>query len=587
MQYKFTGSLLPITALLLIFWSCDQTDKSTARSNKLNVRLEAAVEKINPLLKGPAYARYVANNVFQTLGTFEPTTLEIQPTLIKAIPTPTTVASGPYRGMEEYIFEIRDEAKWDNGTPVTAADVVFSYKTVLNPLVSNLFKPYLDLLRAVEVDPANPKKFKVYLASFYFLGVESLCQMPMYPKHHYDPKGMLDNISIQDLADPKKADLLSKQDKGLQEHAAFFQDATLNGTPATIVGSGPYKVVFLDKAQGVILARKKDWWGNGLAATQPHLAAYPDTIHYQLAVAEDAAMNMLRSGDLDVVGGITPANFKKFQTDAQISAAYEMFLQPAPLVNRIMINNTHPILSDKKVRQAMAHSIDYDQMINEIQVGMARRTVSYVFPDYASYNKDLVPYPFNPTKAKALLAEAGWSDSDGDGVADKTIKGQKTPLSIELMNTTGAGVSDQISASLTASMAKAGIKLVLKAVDINKMTEEMSAGNFQIAANAASLHTGEADLTQTHHSKSMAPKGDNRMRYANPTLDALIDKIRVTRDKKERIEINKQMQALLYEDLPEIYLYCPSFRIVKSKAFDFVHTANRPGYIEALSKMKK
>ncbi len=587
MQHKFSGLFLPISALLLFIWSCDQMDKSAAHSNKLNIRLEAAVEKINPVLKGPAYARYVAANVFQTLGTFEPNTLELQPTLVKALPTPATVADGPYRGMEEYAFEIRDEAKWDNGTPVTAADVVFSYKTILNPLVSNPFKSYLDLLRAVEVDPANPKKFKVYLASFYFLGIESLCQMPMYPKYHYDPKGMLDNITIQDLSDPKKAELLSKQDKGLQEHAAFFQDAALNGTSATIVGSGPYKVVFLDKAQGVILARKKDWWGNGLAATQPHLAAYPDTLHYHLVVAEDAAINMLRSGDLDLVGSITPVNFKKLGSDAAITAAYEMFLQPAPISNRVMINNSHPILSDKKVRQALAYSIDYDQMLTEIQMGMARRTVGPIFPDYASYNKDLVPYPFNPSKAKALLTEAGWSDTDGDGVADKMLNGQKTPLSIELLNTTGAGVSDQISASLTASMAKAGIKLVLKAMDINKMTEEMVAGNFQLAANAASLHAGEADLTQTHHSKSLAPKGDNRMRYANPALDELIDKIRITRDKEERNKLTKQMQVLLYDEVPEIHLYCPGFRIVKSRAFDIVHSANRPGYVEALSKLKK
>jgi ABC-type transport system substrate-binding protein len=586
MRTKISKLLIPIICCALFVVSCEQTDKG-ARSNTLHIRLEAAVEKVNPLLKGPAYARYVANNVFQTLGIFEPATLELQPLLIKSLPTATTVADGPYKGMEEYSFEIRDEAKWDNGTPITAADVVFSYKAVLNPLVNNPFKPYLDLLRGIEVDPANPKKFKVYLATYYFLGTESLCQMPIYPKYNYDPKGLLDNIAIKDLTDKKTSELLAQQDKGLQEHAAFFQGAELNGTPATIRGSGPYEVVFLDKAQGVTLARKKDWWGTGLAANQPYLAAYPDTLHYQLVVAEDAALNLIRSGELDVAGGISPATFKKLETDAQITAGYEMFLQAAPISNRVMFNNLDPILADKKVRKALAHSIDYDQMLNEIQLGMARRTAGPVFPDYASYNKDLTPYTFDPAKAKALLAEAGWSDTDGDGVADKTIGGKKTPLTLELMNTTGQGVSDQVTASLTASMAKSGVKLVLKAVDINKMIEEMVAGKFQLASNAVTLYAGEADFTQTHHSKSLAPKGDNRMRYANPDFDALLDKIRTTRDKNERMALTKQAQAMLYEDVPEVYLYCPGFRIVKSRQFDFVHTANRPGYVEYLSKLKK
>lgn len=583
------SSSLLFCLLLLLCYACGPTEKAAekARTNKLNVRLEAAVDKVNPLLKGPAYARYVANNVFQTLGAFEPQTIELEPLIIKSIPAPYTVKDGKYKGMQAYDFEIREEAKWDNGTPITAADVNFSYKTVLNPLIVNPFSSYLEQLKGMTIDPSNPKKFTVYQKEYYFLAIEALCQMAIFPKYNYDPQGLLDNISLEDLADPKKRDLLSKQDKGLQEHAIFFQQAALNSDKSTIVGSGPYRVDFLDPAQGVILVRKKDWWGNGLRAAIPFMAAFPDTIHYKLVLAEDAAINMLRSGELDIATNITPANFKKLEKEPEMAANYDFNLQWASIYNRIMINNADPILSDKRVRQAIAYAVNYSEMLNDIQMGMAQQTIGPIFPNHISYAKELVPYSFNAEKSKALLADAGWTDTDNDGIADKVIGGKKTPLVLQLLNTTGVGVGDLISASLQTSMAKVGIKIDLKPSDINKITAETMAGNFQLAASASSSHPGEIDMSQNYHSKAMAPNGDNRIRYANKDLDAIIDKIKITPDKVERYKLFKEAQTILYNDVPEVFLYAPGFRVVKSKAFDCQLTPMRPGYMDVLAKLKK
>lgn len=587
-KYIFSYSLLFCLALLTC-WACEPSEKTAkkVRTNRLNIRLEAAVDKINPLLKSTVYPRYVAANVFQTLGAFEPSTVELLPLMIKSIPEPYTVKEGPFKGLPAYDFEIRDEAKWDNGTPITAADIEFSYKSVLNPSISNPFSSYLDLFKDMSIDAANPKKFTVYQKDYYFLAIEALCQMPIYPKYHYDPKGLMDHVKLADLADPKKCELLSKQDKGLQEHALFFQDAELNSNKATIVGSGPYRVDFIDPAQGVMLVRKKDWWGNGLVTTIPALGAHPDTIHYKLVVAEDAAINMLRSGELDISGGIKPDNFKKLEKDPDLAAEYNFNLQWAPTYNRIMINNTDPILSDKRVRQALAYSINYNEMLQDIQMGMAHRTVGPVFPNHISYAKEIEPYAFNAEKAKELLAEAGWTDSDNDGVVDKMMNGKKTPLVLQYLNTTGVGVSDLVSASVQTSMAKAGIKIDLKPIDANKLKTETIAGNFQLAASAASSQPGEYDIKQIYHSKSLAPKGDNSIRYANKDLDNIIDKMRRTPNKEERYQLSKEAQAIIHNDAAELFLYAPGFRIITSKAFDCTLSAMRPGYVDVLSKLKK
>jgi peptide/nickel transport system substrate-binding protein len=587
-KYIFTYSLLFCLSLLTCL-SCEPSGKTAkkAHSNRLTIRLEAAVDKINPLLKSTAYPRYVAANVFQTLGAYEPKTVELLPLMIKSIPESYAVKDGPFKGLQAYDFEIRDEAKWDNGTPITAADVEFSYKLVLNPSINNVFASYLELLKDMSIDATSPKKFTVYQKNYYFLAIEALCQMPIYPKYHYDPKGLMDHVKLADLADPKKRELLSKQDKGIQGHALFFQDAAFNSNKSTIVGSGPYRVDFIDPAQGVILVRKKDWWGNGLATTIPSFGAYPDTIHYKLVVAEDAAINMLRSGELDIMGGIKPDNFKKLEKDPDLAANYNFNLQWAPIYNRIMINNTDPILSDKRVRQALAYAINYNEMLQDIQLGMAQTTVSIVFPNHTSYAKEIEPYAFNAGKAKTLLAEAGWADTDNDGVADKLMNGKKTPLVLQLMNSTGIGTSDMISASLQTSMAKAGIKIDLKPMDVNKIAIETAAGNFQLAANAASTQPGEVDMTQNYHSKSLAPKGDNRIRYANKDVDNIIDKMRITPNKEERYQLSKEAQTIVHNDAAELFLYAPGFRIITSKAFDCTLSAMRPGYVDVLAKLKK
>ena len=186
-----------------------------------------------------------------------------------------------------------------------------------------------------------------------------------------------------------------------------------------------------------------------------------------------------------------------------------------------------------------------------------------------------------------LLAEAGWADTDNDGVADKMINSKKTPLVLQLMNTTGVGTGDMVSASLQTSMAKAGIKIDLKPLDINKITTETIAGNFQLAANAASTQPGEVDMTQNYHSKSLAPKGDNRIRYANKDVDNIIDKMRRTPNKEERYQLSKQAQTIIHNDAAELFLYAPGFRIITSKAFDCTLSAMRPGYVDVLAKLKK
>lgn len=587
MTLQKTLSYLALS-LLFIWSACGENEPtSPPGGNTLNIRLESPVGAINPVIQTTGYSRYVSSQVFQTLSYLDAETIEVKPLLVNSIPSAVKVTEGNYKDNLAYTFELRDAAQWDNGTPVTAADVEFSLKLLLHPLLNTrVWRGYMDKLSGFEADPANPKKFTIYLREYYILGLESITQFPIYPEYNYDPGKLLRNVQLADLINTTKADQLAQTDKSLMDFAAAFNLPATGSDKTKISGSGPYKVAFVDAAQGVILARKKDWWGDKEAAKCPALVAYPDTINYKLAVAEDAALNLLQSGNLDIATNISPAKFQELQKDAAFSGKYNFQTFWMPAFNRVLINHRDPILADKRVRKAIAQAVNYDEIMADIQHGMATRTVGPINPNNPVYAKDIVPYAYNIEQAKTLLAEAGWKDSDNDGIADRMVNGKKTDLELKLMTTTGTPVTDQITASLQTSMAKAGIKLEMVAADLPTITQETTSGKYQLAATASAWHPGTIDFHQVYHSSNILP-GDNRSGIANTELDQLIDKIRVTEDIKDRLPMYIRSQEILHEEIPEVFLYATLTRMIASNKVDVKMTALRPGYLENTIKQKK
>lgn len=576
-----------ITAAVSLLTGCNGNEKSPLNSNKLNIRIETPANSLNPLLPGTGQARYVSSDVFQTLGYFDPQTLELMPLMIKAIPAPVKVQNGAYAGALAYEFELLDAVQWDNGTPVTAEDVAFTLKLVFNPLLkTDIWRNYFELLQGFESDASNPKKFTIYLKSYYFLGVESICNLPIFPAYHYDPSGWLKGISVNDLIDPSKAENLAKNSPELQQLSEQFSQPAYGTDISKISGCGPYQVTFFDPSQGAILVKKNKWWGDALAAQYPGLAGRPDTIQYKLVKAEDAAVNMLRTQETDVISGLQPANFVELQKDPAISQNYEFVTHWGTLYNRIIMNMRDPVLSDKNVRQALSQLVNYDELIKDVQQGLAQRLVGPVNPSKSYYAKDIPLYQFEVEKARALLAASGWTDSDSDGVMDKVIKGKKTDLVLTLLNTSGHAVSDMIGAGFKNSCAKAGVKIEIKGMELPTLTKETQAGNYQLAAVAAGMQPTWVELYQYYHSHSLVPHGDNRTGIAVPELDQLIEQIRTTEDPAARTPLYIKAQEILHDQCPEIFLYAPVFRFALHKRFEHTLTAVPPAFIPRAAKLK-
>lgn len=581
--------LLAIAVIIALFLLrtclCNPNDNGKNKINEVNIRYDAPVTNLNPFQTVVGTDIFTCARIFLSLGELEPKTLELSPTLVKKIPEVRPVTDGPHAGQLAYDFEILPEAVWDNGSPVTGNDMLFVFKTIYNPVLDvKAFASYLKDMNSIEVDPANPKKFTVYFNRFYILAIETLCMTPMLPAYNYDPAGHMAKFSLEDLRDPTKSEAL-KNDPDIKAYAEEFKSSKFANDPNGVSGCGPYRLAIIND-QGAILEKKDNWWGDKLASQNPNLRAFPKRLVYKVIKDEIVVENMLKNGELDIVAGsFSPAKFLELQKNDSITSKYNFDLLPALQYNRWLFNLSKPIVNDVRVRKALAHLIDYDHFIKNIRMNLAERVVGPILPSKSYYAKDLPLYDFNIQKAKDLLAEAGWADSNKDGILDKMENGKRVNLTLEVL-TQPVKTSQQYAESVTETCRLAGIEIKAVTYDIQEVNKRSKEGNFQTTFLGSAFFPGLTDLTQRYHSSNIAPHGDNRAAYVNTKFDTLITNLAAEPDPAKRNPMYIQAQTILNDELPEVFIFAPKQVIITSKRFTPVVTANRPGYYEQMFELK-
>ena len=552
------------------------------------VRIDSAPNNLNIFMNGGhAPSSFVSRQTFLTLGDLDPKTLEMKPTLITRIPIVRTAADGLFKGHFAYDFEIIPEAVWDNGTPITGQDVAFTLKIVFHPGLPASYRGYLTQMSGMDIDPANPKKFTVYLSSFYMLSLETLCSTPIYPAYQYDAANRLTNIPIADFLDTAQTARLAN-DSNMKAFIDEFSQPKFANDPNAISGSGPYRMEVMNE-QGAVFVKKQNWWGDAAAEQYPMLAVYPKKLVYKVVKDEVTLENMINKGQLDLIGGlINPANFLAMKENDSLALRYNFLTLGTTQYNRWVLNHRNPILADVAVRRALRHLVDYDYMVNQVQRGMAVRITNPMPPNRPYYAKDLPLPDFNVAKAKEILAKDGWADTNGDGILDKNINGKQMPLSFRLLAATSAKTNELIANRMKEALRQAGIDLVVVSADLALMSADTRSGNYDSALLGVALYPGNIEYYQRFHSKSLAPAGDNRAGYVSAKADRLIEAIRTEPDDAKRHDLYLQVQQVFYDEIPEIPLFAPLQRVIISKKFEpGIESENRPGYYEQYARLKE
>lgn len=581
---------LPFVALATLFlWlllsSCDRKPSQTANEggidpstlafkrtdNTLHLNLAAEPRSLNPLLTVQGYDRYVHEQILQSLNGQDPITFQPVP-LLAGLPE---VLPNDQNGMD-YVYDIQEGATWPNGSPVTAADVVFTLKVLFNPLVNAApYRPYFDMISRVVLSPGNERRVKIETKQAYILSQAAIGSLQIYPAYAYDPEGLLQNIPLSDLLDPSTAQSLAETDENLRTFAEQFNDAAWGRDPDKVIGSGPYQLASWEAGQSIRLEKRPDYWAKN--SKESLLQAGPDAIVYNFIRDGVTVANAIRSQELDAAAEIETALFQEMRTESSTSDFYELPTVSGYKYYSLLLNTQDPKLADKRTRRALAHLIDVDNIIENLYAGMAQRITGPILPQKDYYNQNLQPLPYAPETAASLLEAAGWRDSNGNGILDKDIEGTVQELELEIMSFSSE-ISKNIALLLQESAATIGVKMSISLLEPKVLVGRLNSGDYHIATMGAGSDPGLDDLTQVWSTKSVPPAGTNRTRFGNAKSDQLISQIRTTLNEKERHALYQEIQAMIYDEQPMIFLFAPDERMALSKRFKAEPTSIAPGY---------
>ena len=486
-------------------------------------------------------------------------------------------------------FELRNDAFWDNGQPITGKDVEFTFKVIKNPKVNcQKTRVYYEFLENIQLDPQNPYKVTFVANKPYFRSVYDISQIPIIPKYFYDPKGLMDKFSIKDLNEYEKKynqDTSAKIPQEITSFAEEFNSVKYSREPQYIVGSGAYKLSSWETNQKIELVRKENWWADKVQVRTEALEAYPKKIIFKIIKDPTAVVAALKNQEIDAASGIVTKNFVQLKQDPEITNHYYAFNPATSIYSFIGINNQpknynrNPALAEKNVRLALAYITNVDLIIDKIAYGMAQRIIGPILKSNGNiYNDTLKPIPYDPEKAANLLKESGWKDSNNNGILDKTIDGKTVELSFEFLLDETNEERRNIVTMFKESAKSIGIEIKMVNMEFKKIIEQLNLHQFDLFYGAWTTPATLQDLKQLWHSESIHG-GSNFIAYSNKEADKIIDQIRMELDDNKRVHLYKRFQEILHNDMPCIFLTQPLDRILIHKRFRNAEALTvRPGF---------
>ena len=468
------------------------------------------LKTISPLVSTDAYASEVQSYVLESLLTRNPDTLEWSGLLAKS-----------WQVSEDGLhirFQLYQDIVFSDGEPMTAEDVVFSYNFVMNEKIKAPGqRAYYEKIKSVTANGDYEVSFQFKEPYFEALGLAG--GLSVLAKHFYQP---------------------------YMEKAEKF-----NESKGLLIGTGPYRLTdsksWTPDKSGVELVRNSRYWGS--------VQAPYDKIIWKIIQNDSARLTTYRNGELDAYGA-RPVEYKTLKSDQQMTEKSHNFEYMSPTAGYSYIGwnqgtaEKPTIFADKRVRQAMTYLTDRDKIISDIYLGYAEIAISPFSPRSKQHDTTLVARKGDLDKAKQLLAEAGFKDSNKDGLLE-TPTGKD--FEFKLVYFQANEDTKRMVLLLKDMYAKAGVKLIPEPTEWPVMIEKLD--NKDFTAITLGWTSGvETDIYQMFHSSQTKTNGNNFINYKSDTLDKLIDEARKTVDESKRMPLWKQAEAVFYDEQPYTFL---------------------------------
>jgi peptide/nickel transport system substrate-binding protein len=466
------------------------------------------IATLNPHIRADVIALYIINPIFSYLITGAPW----DPSVFG--PDLADYWEESADGLT-YTFYLNRDARFHDGVPVTAQDVVFSYDTMIDPdglaTYQSDFAANVASYRAID-DYTFELVAKQRSALFLSTACAGLCVLP---KHIWEGVPLLEWGSAP---------------------GATGQD------PTKVIGSGPFKFLEWVPNDHVTVVRNDDYF-------IPDQVATIDSFTLRVVPEQAAALQTFLTGETDITG-VAPNDVETITSSAPDAtfAEYDtwqhIFFAPYQ-------GEGATLFTDVETRQALYYALDRDLIVESIAVGYGTRADGPQPPPSPAYAPDQIStiYTYDPEKAKSLLESAGWVDTDGDGVRERD--GVKLETDLYYISTP---LYDQIVAYAQEAWGAIGLRVNLVSEPQPTMIERVQQGNYQLSVLAVTW-TNMGDQGAIHGTAGIPPNGFNIVRWSNEEYDALQAQQLVELDPDKRREILIEMSNIFNDAAPEILLY--------------------------------
>lgn len=412
-------------------------------------------------------------------------------------------------------FFLRKGVRWHDGAPFTARDVAFTYRKLIDPASKT---PYSgDFERIQSLDVVDDYTIRVTYKEPFSPALSSW-GMWIMPEH-------------------------------------LLKDADFARTPfaRNPVGTGPYRFKSWKTGEKIELVSNHDYFEG-----RPYIDRYlyrviPDeaTIFLELEV---------KGIDLSI---LTPLQYTR-QTDSPFFGKnYQKFRYPGFGFTYLGYNLADPRFRDMRVRQAINYAVNKEEIVNAIFFGLAQVTTGPFVLDSWAYNHDVKPAAYDPARARELLGEAGWSDTNGDGLVEKGGK----PFEFTVLVNQGNAERLRAAEMIQRYLADVGIRMKIRVLEWSTLINEFIDKKRFEAVLMGWFLTRDPDCYDIWHSSKTREGEFNFVGYANPEVDRLLLEGRRTFDQAARAKIYREIHRLIYEDQPYLFLYAAESLPIVAKRF--------------------
>ncbi|MCH5277721.1 MAG: peptide-binding protein [Desulfovibrionaceae bacterium] len=402
-------------------------------------------------------------------------------------------------------FKLRDDLKWQDGQPLTADDVTFTYRLMVNPSTPTAYAA--DFLNIAEYRQTGPLSFEVRYDAPYARSAVTWMH-PILPKHILEGQ----NIAATPFA-------------------------------RNPIGAGPFRLKSWEAGSRIVLEANERYFKG---------RPYMDEVVYRIIPDLTTIFLEAKAGKIDFLG-LTPQQYLRQTNGPEWDTAWKKYKYLASGYTFLGFNLNSALFADTKVRQALSFAVNRESVIKGALMGLGESTIGPYKPGTWVYNTAIEPYAYDPERARSLLAEAGWSPGR-DGVL---VNADGRRFSFTILVNQGNEERVKVATIIQREFQAVGVECSIRTVEWAAFLKEfVNKGNYDALILAWNI-LDDPDIFDVWHSSAISENGLNFVHYANAEVDDLLEKARVTVDRAERKAMYDRFQEILHEEQPYLFLYVP------------------------------